>query len=130
MSNRHEIRGSAAGSSSSNTGAVPKVRWIQTSIISHVLSLHFSQSVPDGDHQGAGLCGGPGEHHIIFTTDPHISLFVAWLVSWTPRVSPVLLLAAPSLRVNIHKVGQRGHWNNKMKCLGSDSPTKEAHRAE
>ena len=59
-----------------------------------------------------------------------ISLCAAWLVSRAPRVSPVLLLSAPSLRVNIHKVGQRGHWNNKMKCLGSDSPTKEAHRAE
>ena len=38
-----------------------------------------------------------------------ISLCVAGLVSRSPRVSPVLLLAAPSLRVNLNKVGQGGH---------------------
>ena len=45
-----------------------------------------------------------------------IFLCAAWLVSRAPRVSPVLLLAAPGLRVNLHKVGQLGqggHLENK-----------------
>ena len=78
-------------------------------------SRYISLSVPDGDHQGAGLCRGTGERHsllYIFPTDPH-SISAAGLVSRAPRVSPVLLLAAPGLRVNLHKVGQGGHLENK-----------------
>ena len=45
-----------AGGSSSTPGAVPKVGLIQLKI------LLFTFSVSDGDHQGAGLCGGTGEH--------------------------------------------------------------------
>ena len=57
MSNRHEIRGSVAGGSSSTPGAVPKVRLIQMKFL-----LFTFFSVSDGDHQGAGLRGGTGEH--------------------------------------------------------------------
>lgn len=48
---------------------------------------YISHILPDGDHQGAGLCGGPGEHHIIFPTDHHFPL-CSWVgVSVPARVA-------------------------------------------
>ena len=113
MSNRPEIRGSAAGSSSSNTGAVPKVRLMQTSIISHVLSLKFLIFFQMVITKVRDCVGGQVSITVYSSYFPltHISLCAAGLVSRAPRVSPVLLLSAPGIRVNLHKVRQGGHWN-------------------
>ena len=45
---------------------------------------------------------------VIMTNDQLLILSSGWLVSGPPGVSPVLLLAAPGLGVNIHKVGAGG----------------------